>query len=192
MKNKAFVDNDDFVVVFKNCTEDLKQFLIQQYSLEVIEDFDAKPVKKVSVQKNKSPQQTILQNDNFNEEIQKSINKGLYTLENKGAFNVETCDNALAELSSFIINGSTSLNQYAINIINNYLLNRFKGIDSKQSSDLLTMVQCDYFVKIFGNAMNKVFIKNNVTQRTFYSLNLEEKRKLIKEGIDFFQKNKVF
>ena len=198
MRNKAFVDNDDFVVVFKNCSDEFKRYLINQYDLDLIGDFDAKPVNDITPNKaNQSndfnaPINNNVNNNHFNEEIQRTFNKHLSIIQNSSAYDLAICDDSIGVLSSFIVSGDVSLNNQSRDVINNYLINRFKGINPKDSAEMLNMIQCDNFVKIFGNAMYRVFIENNITQKSFTGLNVEEKRRYIEEGIRFFQTYNAF
>lgn len=190
-KNIGYNDNGNFVIVFEDCKDDLKRYLINQYKVQLIGDFNAKPVKNIDVNANLPEFNKETKKVNFNKEIYNEFNKSINILLNNKWFS-ELTDDAMASVSSFIVNGDVSLNPETKELLNNYLNNRFSGKDPGELVNMLNMIQCDNFVKIFGAAMTSVFIDNNITQKTFMGLNLEEKRKYIESGIRYFQNNNVF
>lgn len=190
-RNIGYNDNGNFVIIFENCDDELKEQLINQYQIHLIDDFNAKPIKSVKVDNNSLNKNKEMNERDFNKQIYDEFNKSINILKNNNSFSVST-DDAMASVSSFIVNGDINIDPEVKSLLNSYLANRFYGKNPKELASMLNMIQCDNFVKIFGSAMTKIFINNNITQKTFMGLTLEEKRRYIEDGISYFQNNNVF
>lgn len=177
---KAFMDNDDFCIILKNASEELKSKLIKQLNLELIGNLEAEAIKSV----NPTADQDEI------EEILDFLQLNLNNLSVKTSNMFRMLSKKLEKNNLYLDN---NLNDKIRRVSYHYLLSYFENQNGKEFLSYVKQMESgvDNFFLVFGkftpkNLKNKYNLLD--VDNPTLDLALDEKEKLLIDFVDFYAK----